>query len=56
MKKIVDEEMKKKMREMEADGKSRKQIADAFNLHQSTVTKALGAVRQYRGARMPVAA
>lgn len=45
-----------RMKELEAQGKSRKQIADELNLHPSSVTRHLGAVRQYRGLRLPKAA
>lgn len=39
------------MKAQEAAGKTRKQISDAFNVPPSVVTRKLGAVRPYRGAR-----
>lgn len=50
---FVTEEMKAKMREMEAAGKPRKAIAEALDVEPPTVTRHLGAVRQYRGLRLP---
>lgn len=49
----VTEDMKNEMRRLESEGMKRIKIAEALQVDQSTVTKALGAVRQYRGARMP---
>ena len=49
--KIVDEEAKKKMKEMEEQGASRKEIAYALDLDPSTVTKHLGSVRPYNHHR-----
>lgn len=53
---FVTPEMIAEMRRLEADGWSRKNIADRMDLDPATVTKHLGAVRQYRGMRMPRAA
>lgn len=50
---LVTDEMKETMRELEAQGKTRKEIAQALGLEPPTITRHLGAVRQYRGARMP---
>ena len=44
------------MKRREAAGETRKEIAHAMDLDPATVTKHLGAVRQYRGMRMPRAA
>lgn len=40
------------MREMEVQGKSRKEIALALGLTGPQVTRSLGAVRTYRGKRL----
>ena len=53
---FVTPEMVEKMKAMEAAGKTRKEIALALGLEPPTVTRHLGAVRQYRGLRMPRAA
>lgn len=53
---FVTDEVKNKMRELEAAGKTRKEIAKELNLDAASVTRGLGAVRQYRGARIPKAA
>lgn len=53
---FVTKEMVATMKRMEADGKTRKEIAEALDVAQSTVTRSLGAVQQYRGARMQMAA
>lgn len=53
---FVTEEMKAKMRDLEACGKTRKEIARKLDLDAATVTRHLGAVRQYRGLRFPRAA
>jgi DNA-binding CsgD family transcriptional regulator len=53
---FVTPEMVVEMKRREAEGMSRKEIADLMNLHPASVTKHLGAVRQYRGLRMPKAA
>lgn len=50
---FVTPEMVEKMKQYEALGWTRKQIADRMDLEPATVTKHLGAVRQYRGMRMP---
>ena len=41
------------MRALEAEGKSRKQIANSLNCTPACVTRKLGAVRPYRFARRP---
>jgi DNA-binding CsgD family transcriptional regulator len=48
----VTEAVIKLMRSLEAQGLSRKEIADRLDLDPATVTRHLGAVRQYRGLRM----
>ena len=50
---LITEEIKTKMREMEAAGKTRKEIAEILDIEPPTVTRHLGAVRQYRGLRLP---
>lgn len=40
------------MREMEAAGKTRKQIAEVLQVDPASVTRRLGAVRPYRGSRV----
>lgn len=52
-KKKITEEVIAQMRALEAEGKSRKEIADQFGVHPSAITRRLGAVRSYRGARLP---
>lgn len=52
---IVDEEMKKKMKELEGLGYTRSEIADRLDLEPSTVTKHLGPVRPYKYFRMKIA-
>lgn len=42
------------MRKMEAEGKSRKQIAAEFNCTPGSVTRRLGAVRCYKGLRVKI--
>ena len=42
------------MKSMEAEGKSRKQIADAMDCTPASVTRRLGAVRAYKGLRSKV--
>lgn len=44
------------MRKMEANGESRKAICLAIGCSPSVVTRHLGAVRQYKGMRLPKAA
>jgi hypothetical protein len=46
------EEEIKKMQQMEAAGKKRTEIARAFCCAKSAVTRRLGPVRPYRGARL----
>lgn len=53
---FVTDDMKREMRRLEAAGKSRKEIAQRLDLDAATVTRHLGPVRQYRGARFPRAA
>jgi DNA-binding CsgD family transcriptional regulator len=50
---FVTEAMRIKMRELEAEGKSRKEIANLLNVEPPTVTRHLGPVRPYRGLRVP---
>ena len=45
----------KLMQEMEAQGKSRKEIAFALGCAKSVVTRRLGAVRPYKGLRLKAA-
>jgi hypothetical protein len=52
---LTDEDVSK-MRELEAAGKSRKEISMAMNVDPASVTRKLGAVRAYRGARAKIAA
>lgn len=44
------------MKQMEFEGKSRKEISLALRCSPSVVTRHLGSVRQYRGQRLPKAA
>lgn len=53
---FVTEDMKRRMRELEAGGHSRKAIAQKLDLDAATVTRHLGPVRQYRGLRIGFAA
>lgn len=53
---FVTQEMVERMRQLEAQGKTRAEIAEALDVDKGTVTRKLGAVRQYRGMRMPRAA
>jgi len=53
---FVTVEMREQMRRLEAEGKTRKEIAEAMDLDAGTVTRHLGAVRQYRWTRRPSAA
>lgn len=48
------EKLRQKMKALEAEGKPRKEIALALHCTQAQVTRALGAVRQYRGKRLSV--
>lgn len=52
---FVTDELKQQMTELEASGKSRKEIAEILDLDPATVTRHLGPVRQYRGLRLNVA-
>lgn len=52
---LTDEDVNR-MRELEAQGKSRKEIGMEMNCDPASVTRKLGAVRQYRGARAKLAA
>lgn len=54
--KDISQEEVETMKRMEAEGKSRKAICLAIGCSPSVVTRHLGAVRQYRGARLPKAA
>lgn len=49
---LVTVELRTEIKKLEAEGLSRKEIADALNVAPSTVTRVLGAVRQYRGERL----
>jgi Trp operon repressor len=49
---FVTEALLKLMRELEADGLTRRQIAQQLNLDAATITRHLGSVRVYRGARL----
>lgn len=49
---FVNEDMKSKMRELEAQGKSRAEIAEQLDVDPATVTRHLGPVRVYRNARL----
>ena len=51
MKPDVTEEEKAKMRELEAEGKSRKEIALIMGRDSPTITRHLGAVRKWRDRR-----
>ena len=53
---FVTEAMRIKMRELEAEGKTRKEIAELLKIEPPTVTRHLGPVRTYRGLRVPSAA
>lgn len=53
---VVTEEMKRQMKNLEEAGHSRKEIALILDVDAATVTRHLGAVRCYRGARIPQAA
>lgn len=53
---FVTAEMIERMKSLEAAGKTRAEIAQALDVDPATVTRYLGAVRQYRGVRMPSAA
>lgn len=53
---FVTSHMVERMKAMESAGKTRAEIALAMDLDKATVTRHLGAIRQYRGARMPQAA
>lgn len=53
---IVTEDMKQRMKELEAQGASRKEIAILLDLDAATVTRHLGPVRPYRGNRAAQAA
>jgi DNA-binding CsgD family transcriptional regulator len=50
---FVTTEMVDEMKRMEAEGRSRKEIAEQMDLDAATVTRHLGAIRQYRGSRIP---
>lgn len=50
---FVTPEMVEQMKALEADGFTRKDIAERLDIDPATVTKHLGAVRQYRGLRFP---
>ena len=50
---FVDEALIAEMKRLERDGYTRREIAKALDVDPATVTKHLGAVRQYRGLRMP---
>lgn len=52
---FVSEGVLKRMRQLEAEGLSRKEISDRLDLDPATVTRHLGAIRQYRGLRMRAA-
>ena len=52
---FVTEQDKKRMRDFEAAGKSRKEIAELMDLDPATVTRHLGPVRPYRGLRFQTA-
>lgn len=52
---FVTEELKRQMTELEAAGKSRKEIAEILDLDPATVTRHLGAVRPYRWLRASAA-
>jgi ribosomal protein S13 len=52
---LTDEDVNK-MRELEAAGKSRKEISMEMNVDPASVTRKLGSVRAYRGARAKIAA
>lgn len=45
---FVDEELRKEMKRLEDEGKSRAEIAKILDVAPSTVTRELGAVRCYR--------
>lgn len=53
---FVTQELKNKMRELETQGCSRKEIAILLDLDAATVTRHLGPVRPYRGNRVQRAA
>ena len=53
---IVTPDMKQRMKELEDKGASRKEIAILLDLDAATVTRHLGPVRAYRGARVQNAA
>ena len=44
---FVTPELIAEMRKLEAEGLTRKEIAEALNVAQSTVTRGLGPVKQY---------
>lgn len=52
---LVTEDMKRKMRELELQGKSRAEIAEQLDIDPATVTRHLGPVRVYRNARLVIA-
>lgn len=49
---FITPEMVQQMKQLEAEGKTRREIALALDVDPATITKHLGAVRQYRGLRM----
>jgi DNA-binding CsgD family transcriptional regulator len=44
--------MVEEMKRLEAEGLTRAEIAEKLDVDRATVTRYLGAVRQYRGARL----
>lgn len=51
---LTSEEVEQ-MKQLEAQGKTRKEIALAMGCNQSVVTRRLGAVRTYKGLRLKAA-
>ena len=51
---LTSEEVEQ-MKQLEAQGKTRKEIASALGCDASAVTRKLGAVRTYKGLRLKVA-
>lgn len=49
----LTDDLLKQMRELEQNCVPRAEIARLLNVHNSTVTKRLGPVRQYNGLRVP---
>jgi DNA-binding CsgD family transcriptional regulator len=52
---FVTHEMRLEMKRLEAQGKTRREIARVMDLDQATVTRHLGAIHPYRGARLSTA-